>query len=310
MALNAPPVPVAPAPPPASVSPSPAAEQPRASELPAQLAPLLPPQAEKALVPNSTVLAMAGSPLEQARVLAERVRCGALSVRDSDGGLLITGPAATGREVDDLVASVKGFANASIDVRAVDRSFCSPLEAVASAARRGLDGAAKPLIEVAHPQVVAGARLVIDPQLQTDRLLLVDLYAPGGTVQHLLRQGTRPSGPIEWTAVGPAGPRLLVAIASRQALELPTRLGAEQAAGYVTALNRSLERDRDVVADIVQIIVTPAPTNIAKPTTPIGTTTRSTEAAPARCQRILERAQLGEQMSDADLTALRGECRR
>jgi len=182
-------------------------------------------------------------------------------------------------------------------------------------------------IRLDQREVASGARLQIDV---TTRLpaLYVDLYQSDGSVRHLLRPApppavTRPHA--EWTATPPTGQRLVVAIGRADPLDLGRRPDTERAADYLAALQRAVRPQTtscipdangctglfgmvfDVAApamDIAMVTVRAAEPAAPKPVQPRPASLRSD-----RCANIVSRAQLGETLSDAEIAALRTECR-
>jgi hypothetical protein len=131
----------------------------------------------------------------------------------------------------------------------------------------------------------------------------LDLFRLGDTVEHLPTQGATVDGgnlrvSIDVPRSATAGPRVLIAVVN--SAKLGTRPQTEKASTYLTALRESVTARTAVRADMALLEVRPAP---------IAVTVTKKPESPARCAGILSRAQLGEDMSEADRTFLRTECR-
>jgi hypothetical protein len=127
-------------------------------------------------------------------------------------------------------------------------------------------------------------------------------------VRHLLRP-TQPGSlvrkAVEWTATPPAGPRLLVAMAADNAPALSARPDTEQASDYLDVLrSRLMDAPANMRGDLATMVVKPAEAVAIKPPMPRQNNVRS-----ERCINIINRAQLGESLSNAELAALQSECR-
>jgi hypothetical protein len=184
-------------------------------------------------------------------------------------------------------------------VTGIDRAFCAPVTALSAAARQGLaNNPATPTISMDRQKVAEGAalHLNIETQLPT---LLVDLYQADGTVRHLRTS----NGHAEWVATGPAGPRLVTAIASADALYAGAHPEVEKTRDYLALLQPHLSSPASpILANLAIVSVSPATAAVIKvPQRPAQKT--------ARCANIVSRAQMGETLTDAELAALRTECR-
>ena len=139
-------------------------------------------------------------------------------------------------------------------------------------------------------------------------MLYVDLYQADGLVRHLLRPsepGAADRRTVDWVATSPPGTRLIVAIGADAPLDLGQRPEAERDADYLSVLRPHLQdATRPLAADLAMVIV-----RAAEPPPPRPPQPRQPTVRPAKCANILSRAQLGETLSDAELTALRTECR-
>ena len=248
------------------------------------------------------------SPLEQAKNLAASVPCAALNVATSNDMVRVSGYAGSGQELARLLAELHEAGRVIDAVSRVDRFACAPLAVVAPFVRRNWDNGSSPLSLRLEPDSVAiGGRFAISV-VSGQPALYLDLYQPDGSVRHLLRaaqSSTTVRKGVEWTATSPAGPRLLVAMAADHALALSARPDTEPASDYLDVLrSRLTDAPASVQGDLATMIVRPAEAVAIKPTMPRQNNVRS-----ERCINIINRAQLGEILSNAELAALQSECR-
>ncbi len=248
------------------------------------------------------------SPLEHAKDLAASVPCAMLKVAASNDLVRVSGYAAAGQELARLLAGLHETGRVIDAVSRVDRFACASLAVVAPFVRRNWDDGSPPLALRLEPDsVAAGGRLAISIVSRQPALYL-DLYQPDGSVRHLLRPtqpGTTVRKPVEWTATSPAGPRLLVAMAADNALALGARPDTEQAGDYLDVLrSRLTDAPANVQADLAMVVVRPPEPMAIKSPAPRQNNVRS-----ERCINIINRAQLGEPLSNAELGALQSECR-
>ena len=204
----------------------------------------------------------------------------------------ITGFAQVGQEFDRWRA---GLGAVGAAVTRVEQFACAPIDAVSSLVRRTWDGATPSLIiHLDSPTVASGARIRISVATGLPAVY-VDLYQADGWVRHLLRGGGRAA---EWIATPPGGPRMLVAFGATAPLDLGQRPETEPAISYLNVLRSVLPKA--VAADLAMVIERPPePVAVRPPSHP-----RS-----EKCANIVSRAQLGETLTDAELAALRTECR-
>jgi hypothetical protein len=160
----------------------------------------------------------------------------------------------------------------------------------------------------------------------------VDLYQDDGSVRHLGIHNDRSEG--SFSEVVP-GTGIIVAIGSAWKLDLEARTETENASDYLVALRTALRNAKEPpYADVVMVTMRPTvpvtpkvrPTEQvvakppavepavpkprpAEPVTAKVPAPRPAALRPAKCSNIVSRAQLGETLTDAELTALRTECR-
>ena len=206
------------------------------------------------------------------------------------------------------MADLRPLGRVMDDVTRLDGSDCRVIEALAPAILAAREGKAPPMtVRPDQPSIAIGARLGIGVTSALP-VLYIDLYQPDGTVRHLLRPpraGATARRSVDWTATPPSGGRLVVAMAAAAPLDLEPRPDAEAAAHYLDLLRPLLANAAaPVTADLATVTVRAAePTALAKPPP------RLVGTRPEKCANITSRAQLGETLSDAELAALRSECR-
>jgi hypothetical protein len=238
------------------------------------------------------------SPLERAQAAAIAVPCAVLDVSTAPDGLRVSGFAGPGSEFRRLLTDLRDTGKVINSVAAVDPAVCAPITAIAPAVRQGwANNPVAPTIRLSRQGVPEGSALRIDIDTSSPEVLL-DLYRTDGKVQHLRTSNKH----AEWIATAPPGPRLLVAIASADRLDVGTRPGMENSRDYLALLRPQLgPTNSSVAANLAIVTVTAAQPEVMRaPPRPA----RST-----RCANILSRAQLGETLSDAEVAALRTECR-
>jgi hypothetical protein len=231
-----------------------------------------------------------------------------LHVASGQGGLRVSGLAPAGQELDRLLAELHDLGRLADDITRVDRFICTPIATVSPLVRQTWAATPTALaIRLEQREVARGARLGIDV-VTTLPAIYIDLYQSDGSVRHLLRpaQSGRAGKPrAEWPATPPPGPRLVVAIGSAIPLDLGARPDIEKAADYLTVLQQRLRGDAvPPSADLAMVTVRAAEPAVAKVPQPRPANLRSD-----RCANIVSRAQLGETLSDAEIAALRTECR-
>ncbi len=299
------PVPAAPPPEP----PKPAGNVAPEAQLQAVSPPKQEPEREAvAVLPPMPVPVPAPSPLEQARAAAGSLSCAALHVAAGPDRVRISGFAPAGQEFDRLLAGLRDAGKVSDDVTRVDRSGCAVIATVAPVVRRTWDGEAPAFaIRIDQPTVASGAHVGISVTTALPALY-VDLYPGDGSVRHLLRpaqSGTTGRRTVDWLATPPSGTRLVVAIGAATPFSLGARPETERESDYLAALRPKLaDAATPVSSDLAMVNVRAVePASIRQPQP------RSTNLRPEKCANIVSRAQLGETLSDAELMALRTECR-
>ena len=293
-------------PPPVPPSPAPVVQAP-APESPA-------PPLPEAPVPTPP------SPLEQANADASAIPCSALVVEAAGSGLRIEGQAMPGAALDGLLQVLRSRSAVAADIQAVAGYQCPPVETLSAALRRNRIGGDRLALRPDRRQAVAGARLPIHADAAPGLFVVVDAFQPDGSVRHILRsvRGASPAPVtfrVEYPVGAVPGSRLLTAIATPAELDIDARPETEDAAAYLQALGSALGRagqwpGSHNLASIVLLDIRPAPVR-AEPqhSIPRPVAAGARRPNPARCGNILERAQLGEALSDADRRFLSSDCR-
>ena len=248
------------------------------------------------------------TPLERARDAAGSVPCAALNLAAVQDGARVSGFAAAGQQLDRFLRDLQGAGRIVDDVTRIDRIACTVIDTLAPAIRKAGDGTAPSLaLRLEQSNIPSGARLGIGVGSALP-WLGIDLYQGDGTVHHLLRptaSGSAVRKPVEWIAAPPSGPRLVVAIGAASRIDLGARPETERETAYLDALRQWLaDTSAPVAVDLAMVNVRAAEPVVAKVPQPRPATARS-----ERCANIASRAQLGETLSDAELAALRTECR-
>jgi serine/threonine protein kinase len=239
------------------------------------------------------------SPLERAQAAAAAVPCAALAVAEVPDGLRVSGFAGAGSEFGRLLVDLREAGNVTNATTPVDQAFCTPIAAIAQAARQGwANKPIAPVINLDRQSLAEGSVLRVNIDSQSP-VLLVDLFQTDGTVRHLRTSHEH----AQWTATGPPGSRLLTAIASASPLYAGNRPEVEKIRDYLALLRPHLTSpDPSIAANLAIVTVSPASPAVMK-------TPQRPARSSARCANIVSRAQLGETLSDAELAALRTECR-
>jgi len=296
------------APPTETAAPAPEPEPPQQEAIATPPPVAVPPvPAEPAPVPPAPAPA-APSPFDQAQDVAKSLPCSVLRLAAERNGVRATGFATAGQDLDRFFQDLHNVGYVADDVIRVDRSGCSVLATLAPVVRATWETTPPTFaVRLDRPNVASGARVAISVAT-TLPAVYVDLYQPDGAVRHLLRPGQ--SGAtgrrsVEWIATPPQGARLVVGFGAATPLELGQRPDTEPEADYLDALRARIDGGTTrFAADLAMVIV-----RIPEPTVAKTPQVRPVTAQSQKCANIVSRAQLGETLSDADLAALRTECR-
>ncbi len=271
--------------------------------------PLPPPQREAIVVPSPpiSVSPPAPSPIDVAQAAVRSLPCSVLHVAGTPAGMRVSGAAASGQELDRLLTELRDAGSVADDITRIDRFACGPIAVVAAMVRETWNVTPPTLaIHLDQRTVMSGSRIAINVATALP-IVYVDLYQADGSVRHLLRpsaSGIAGKLPVEWIATSPSGSRLVLAIGATRPLELGSRPEIEKTADYLAALQPRLPgAAADLAMVQVQVLVR-STEPVAKAVQPRPSGVRSD-----KCANIVSRAQLGETLSNAELAALRTECR-
>nr|WP_294543277.1 protein kinase [uncultured Rhodopila sp.] len=250
----------------------------------------------------------APSPLEMWQAAAQSLPCAVLNIASGQDGIRVSGIAAAGPELDQLLADLHHAGHLADDIARTDHFACAPMAMVRDFVQRTWNSAAPTFaIRLDQRSVASGARLGIRVTT-TPPALYVDLYQGDGSVRHLSRPTRSASGKpgVEWVATPPAGPGVIVAIGATAPLDLGSRPETERASDYLAALRPRLQHAAEPpAADVAIVTVRAAEPVVARMPQP----QRAIPVQSAFCANINSRAQLGETLSHDELAALRTECR-
>ena len=231
--------------------------------------------------------------------------CSILQARDVGSGLEVSGVALQGAEWNRLRQLFPVGRGVSVGVQAVEflpAFACEAVDVLGPAVLRTWDAGGGRLLTLTPRSVGAGAAMVVTLRGDGGRAVIMDVFQPDGTVQHLAspKMVAGPGGLRVAVAVPPGavpGPRLLVVVVSAAPLALGARPTSEATGGYLAALRRALEQADGVLVDVAPFAVR----GVAVPARVAG--------APSRCSALLQRAGLGEELSEAERGVLRTQCR-
>jgi serine/threonine protein kinase len=273
---------------------------------PSSEAMLVPPPAVPSKPPPSSVPSAASIRFQRAREAAGALPCTALRVAAESDGVRVSGFAPAGHDLDWFLAGLRDVGQVTDDVTRVDRAAC-PILATLAPLVRATWGTEPPMLTMrVDPSSPASGTPVGVTLSSALPALYVDLFQPDGTVRHLLRPGQAERRSVAWTAVPPPGERLLATFGAAAPLDLGTRPETERITDYLDALRPRIgDGGTRIAADLALVTVRAAEPVAAKPPPLRPPPPAHTE----RCANILNRAQLGETLSDAELAALRTECR-
>jgi hypothetical protein len=222
---------------------------------------------------------------------------------------------------------VPDVGNSQDNVTRVEPFACAPMTAVTALVRQSWTSSPRTFtIRTDRRDPLSGTRfkIVADTTLP---MLYVDFYQSDGSVLHLVRPALGAlSNPHSASVIAPApGSGLLVAIGSAKPLDAAARQETASAADYLAVLRPLLDSSTmPLAADIAVLTVRPPEPEVPKVQRidPVIGRPKQVDSATAkiplshtpalhssRCSNIVSRVQLGETLSDAELTALRTECR-
>jgi hypothetical protein len=215
--------------------------------------------------------------------------------------------AASGPEWDAYkqAQATRGIRAVTVAVDLFPNFACEPIDALTEAIRAGRASPGGVSIALSPRTPAQGDALTVTLGGIGQQAVRLDLFLPRGAVRHLtLRPTLASSGEARFVLLQPGpdapGPRVVTAIVTPSALDLGDRPTTEQASAYLDALRQVLPNGTRAQIALFELR--------AKPVQAVGARPPST-AHGVRCSAILERAQLGETLSEADRAYLRAECR-
>ena len=244
-------------------------------------------------------------PLASLRALATAAPCAILDVKESGGRPLLTGFAAAGAAWDALLKQVqagsRGIRPAN-EVVLLPPFACDVVAAVGPLVRRSRAEAPAPLVSL--PAGAVTGRLPVTLSTHETGSVQLDIFLPDGTVRHAATRETNGPARMDIALTNPQadGKRVVLALAGDLPASLTTRPRGEPAAAYLAILGPALASASGVRADLAVFdqraaLPNPLPGLPAPP------------PRPGRCTAVLERAQLGETLSETDRAYLRANCR-
>ncbi len=231
--------------------------------------------------------------------------CALLEEHNAGDHVELRGLAASGTAWDAFATQVQktqGTRGASVIKLMVDLYpdfACAPIDALAASIRAAK--ASGGLFELSPHAPLQGEPLTVTMHATNQQAVVrLDLFLPRGAVRHLVSRPLQ-GGDIRLREpdTDAPGPRVLVAIITSSPLDLGERPASEQAASYLDALRRVLPADAR--ADIGFFTLR------ARPVQPAATRAPPS-AQGGRCASILERAQLGDTLTEGERQYLRAEC--
>ncbi len=251
------------------------------------------------------------------RAAARDQDCAVLEARDTGQQLEIRGLAAVGPQWDKFVTQMSatpGVRLAPSDINTLPSFACSAVNELSEVLRRTREQVSGPMLMPVQREWAAGDTMSVVLHGTSVNTVLLDLYRPDGTVVHLpASHPARAGDGLRLSLTVPAGltpgRQMLTAIAGTSAAwVLGSRPSVEPSAAYLAFLRSILVPDEPARADMVMVVLRQAKIPTPPVRAPVQSARSSSASPPSRCGSILERAQLGDPLSDADRAALRS-CR-
>jgi Caspase domain len=282
-----------------------------------------PPAAPPAPMPLTTAMAVPPSrpPVSDAdtvvRGLVQGQTCAILDTRKEDNDVRVVGLARAGPRWDDLVRQLhatRAIHFGPPQVAFLPEFACPVVDLIGPLVRQ--TRAAEPLFQ-SPPEIISDTALKIALRVPKGQVLRLDLYRQGEVVEHLFHHFERREGDVAWlvaVARKPlTGERLLAVIAPPALLGLAGRPAEEPSGPFLAALGDVLKTAPDGVRADVALLEARPPAPVANPErprpAPVSPVVARPGGRPARCGAILQRAQLGEGMSESDRAFMREACR-
>ncbi|WP_201306087.1 caspase family protein [Roseomonas harenae] len=269
------------------------------------------PPAEPIPTPQPAASAMPATPAERLLAMARGQRCSLLDVKATGPQVDVVGLAPAGADWDGFrqMGATRGLRIGTSRVELLPPFACEPIEVLGESVRATRDATGN-LMTLSPRKVTAGGTLTVALQGAAGQAIALDLFGTDGMVQHVpVRPVATGNGNVRVSIPqpggSPPGPRLLTALVSPTPLELGNRPSVEPASSYLAALRPLLQAELAVRTDVATYELRAAVTAVAAPARPAAVS----PARSARCATILEKAQLGETLSDAERARLRAECR-
>ena len=254
---------------------------------------------------------------ERLRVLAMAGSCAVLDAHQNGRETVITGLAASGANLDGLPRPAgpgHGLRSMRSEVEMLPEFTCAVLTALSRPVRQAREGGAGAMLVLPRRTYDSSEHVSVLVRGGVASPIGLDIYLPDGTVQHVQpdhitaeRGDARVSLPL---ATGrPDGERLLAVMLGAGKLLSKARPQVERTDDYLAAVSAALTLDPSMRADLAAYSVhgvqpgpTRAATGPARPGPQVG-------GGSGRCARILEQAQLGESLPEADRVKLATQCR-
>ena len=268
------------------------------------------------VVPPVPAVPVAPGPTEAERLLGaiRGLRCSIANARLAGDRVEIRGTVLAGPDWTALFAAPgasRGIRLVTPEVERVPAFGCAALDSIASTVRAGREAGGPPLLVLPRREVAAGGSLAVRVGGAVGGGVVLDLYRPDGTVEHLSTRLTLAGADlveaVAFRAGESQGPRLLTVLVAPAALAVGGRADVEPAGPYLALLRSVLPGVAGLRGDVATFDVRGAARPVAIPA--VGAPAPARSGSGSRCSAILEHAQLGEEVTDADRGYLRTECR-
>jgi hypothetical protein len=254
------------------------------------------------------------SPTDAIAALLRARPCAILDAASSGGAIGITGIAARGADWDSFIRAVgaaRGIRVGSPGVEFLPDFACQATDALAPAVRHAREGGRARLLEAPKREIVAGQRIAATIRQAAGKYLTADLFSAGDAVEHIVAAPEPGAERLLSMAAPASGSRVLTVVLSSTPLEIASGAANKGAGAYLAALRDAVLAAPDALADMAAFDIHPARPLAAPVLAAPALASPATPRAPRnpRCAGILERAQLGEPLSDTDRATLRADCR-
>jgi hypothetical protein len=251
------------------------------------------------------------------RGLVEKQSCAILDTRMEGNEVRVVGLTRGGPRWDDFqrqLHATRAIHFGPPQVAFLPEFACPVVDVLGAMVRQ--TRAAYPLFQ-SPPEIISDTALKIALRVPKGQVLRLDLYRQGEVVEHLPHHFERREGDVAWlvaVARKPlTGERLLAVVAPPASLGLTGRPAEEPSGPFLAVLGDALKTAPDGVRADVALLEGRPPMPVATPErakpAPVSPVVARPGGRPSRCGAILQRAQLGEGMSEADRAFLRESCR-